>query len=1174
MQPAPKSESGRIVRPILDAGSHTLTLEPDLVSAENLERDDLHPEHGCARIEQFDMSAVDADTGEGNRSSVAEVLPSKPTCGISISQSASVSRKRQQFLSMSRAPILIPGRHAEVVSLRRVLDAAKNTGKRELDSNSKFVGPDRPCSFPSTTTNLYEHSPVQFVLIQGKRGVGKTCLARTLRPMVEADGGYFVETRFDPRRAFIPFSALVSVILDWVRLVLARGPAAVTDARSLLLSNLDQDDIEMILKAMPCLSLIILEPKGLSDESFGSTLSSSERSGSRSKSSSEDEWRRQLNCSYAVVERFPFVFGTIMRCIGSPEKPVVVMYDDFQHADTDSIMLLKRTAIDAVRGGIVFVAVVQTTGSDQRTNPHTIGAVSVHNDFSQNALCTVVSLTDLDFIDTKHFVSELVLPGESQAGDEAQHALAVCVHERTKGNISQIWEVLEDLERAVGGPRLHETNGESLPTAVKDAARFQVFGRSLDQEVPNGFDDLLRVSACLGCTVDIEVIRCALPHQDMTPLLQRAIDEGAFYLPQGSSLTGSDGSVAMWYGFLDDRMPGAIREQLPENELMSVHVKLGRRLWRQLSEQDIHLYAFHILSQLMFGQGKISREKERIAVATLCLHAGRVAAKMSSFRVALSYFAFGLGRLETVEWRNQYDLLLALTNSAAEMSLCTGQYDQMDEYLENVFEYGRTFQDKVQAYGTRISSFSIRDRQKDALNLGIEVLHSLGEKVPRNFQIVFLLQAVSRSRRLLRGKSDRQLLRLPPLTNETKLLALQILHLLMMSAIMQEPRTAPFFVFSMLRITIEHGLCGIGCFSFSAYGMILISLFRNYKDATRYSNVSISLAERGIEVEFMPRMYAAHYGTVAQFSEPLSNCLLPTLKGHRIALYTGDTEVASLCAVNYVFLAFELDVPLREVHRSWRCFREHILLTKQESLLRAYSPALQIVSHLIGLTDDPLGAAGDLIDYDEFLRQALIEKRQDLASEVGYSRMYLAFIFNEYPLAGSFASLISLPNTRPAFVYVAYCFRVGLVAAAMAREKTERRKNIRAATKAIRLLERFATVGPQNCLVRLSLLRAELASALGKTEDAYREYITAISTAPASRSLSMRALSNECFARHLLRLGSSKKAEPYFLEALSVYEEWGACAKVKQLSRFVESIYGDSRQGELTDTPSFDRRPI
>jgi predicted ATPase len=1163
MEPPLKCESEGL-QSYLDA--EPVTLKPDLVSAEILsESGDQNPELGCTRIDHVVLTEDYGETCAADRLNVAEGLESKPT--FSLFQSGSVSRKRQQFLSMSCAPILIPGRQAQVASLHSVVEAAKDS-KKEASSCAKFVGPDRPCSSPSTTTNVYAHSPVQFLLIQGKRGVGKTCLARTLRPIVEADGGYFVETRFDPRRAFMPFSALVSVILDWTRQVLARGPAAVADARSLLLSNLDQDDIEMILKAMPCLSLILLEPKELSDESFGSTLSSSERSGSRSKSLSEDEWRRQLNCSYVVVERFPFVFGTIMRCIGSPEKPVVVMYDDFQHADTDSIMLLKRTAIDAVRGGIVFVAVVQTAGLGQNTNPHTIGAVDVHNDFSQNALCTVVSLNDLDFVDTKHFVSELVLSEESQARAETQHALAVCVHQRTKGNISQIWEVLEDLERAVDGPRLHETNGtsiqlseepESQPRAVEDAPRLQGF--------PNDFDDLLRVSACLGCTVDIEVIRCALPHQDMTPLLQRAIDDGAFYLPQGSSLTGSDGSVAMWYGFLDDRMPGAIREQLPENELMSVHVKLGRRLWRQLSDQDIHLYAFHILSQLMFGQGKISREEERIAVATLCLHAGRVAAKMSSFRVALSYFAFGLGRLETVEWRNQYDLLLALTNSAAEMSLCTGQYEQMDEYLENVFEYGRTFQDKVQAYGTRISSFSIRDRQKDALNLGIEVLHSLGEKVPRNFQIVFLLQAVSRARRLLRGKSDRQLLRLPPLTNETKLLALQILHLVMMSAIMQEPRTAPFFVFSMLRITIEHGLCAIGCFSFSVYGMILISLFRNYKDATRYSNVSVSLAERGIEVEFMPRIYAAHYGAVAQFSEPLSNCLLPTLKGHRIALYTGDTEVASLCAVNYIFLAFELDVPLREVHHSWRCFREHILLTKQESLLRAYSPALQIVSHLIGLTDDPLGAAGDLIDYDEFLRQALIEKRQDLASEVGYSRMYLAFIFNEYQLAGSFASLISLPNTRPAFVYVAYCFRVGLVAAAMAREKIERRKNIRAARKAIRLLERFTTVGPQNCLVRLSLLRAELASALGKTEDAYREYITAISTAPASRSLSMRALSNECFARHLLRLGSSKKAEAYFLEALSVYEEWGACAKVTQLSRFVESIYGDSRQGGLTDAP-------
>jgi histidine kinase len=1137
--------------------SEPVTLKPDSVSAERLnESGDQNPELRCARIDHDLVSTEVTENFSENRLNIAEGLQAKPT--FSSFQCASASRKRQQFLSTSRAPILIPGRHAQVASLHSVVEDAKNFKRKERNSGTKVGGPDRSCSFLSTSPNFCGHSPVQFVLIQGKKGVGKTCLARTLRPLVEARDGYFVETRFDPRRAFMPFSALVSVILDWIRQVLARGPAAVADARSLFLSNIDQDDIEMIVKAMPCLSLIIFEPKELSDESFGSTLSSSERSGTRS----ENEWRRQLSSSYVVTERFPFVFGTIMRGISSPEKPVVVMYDDFQNADTDSVMLLKRTAIDVIRGGIVFVTLFQTPPLEESANPFTVNAVEVHEAFSQYTTSTLVSLDDLDFNDTKHFVSELLHPGASSG--EMQHNLSDFVHQQTNGNISRIWNLLEWFEAAPGGSRLLQTIGEgiglshvlseSLLARAGDVCRFQVSGFLQDRDFLDGFADFLTISACLGLSIDIAVVSCVLPNEDIASLLQRAIQEGVFSLPEGTGLGVGD-AIATWYRFLDDSLPGVIYNQLQHEKRVSAHVELGRRAWRQFSEREVDVHLFQILSQLMLGQEQISREKERLAVSSLCLHAGRVAAKMSSFHVALAYLSFGLSLLDSTDWSSQYDLILALTNSAAEMSLCTGQYDKMDEYLENALKHSRSFRDKVPAYATRISSFSMRDKQRDALDLGIEVLQSLGEYFPRKFPVLCLLREFSLTRRLLRGKSDQQLQRLPLISNEKKLLALQILHLIMLSAVLKEPRMAPFFACRMLRITLKHGLSTIGCFSFSLYGMMLISVFRNYEEAIRFSNLSVAFVDKGIDVEFIPRIYASHYGAVAEFTEPLCSCLQPLLKGHRIGLYTGDTEVAALCALRYISLASELDVPLQEVYNSWQCFRDQILLTRQESLLRTYSPAIQIIGHLIGLTDDPLGPAGDLIDYDDFLRQACIEKRPELASEVYFSRMYLAYIFNEYHLAGSFASLIRLFNTRPTFVHIAYSFRYGLVAAALAREKTDRNKNVRTAKKAIRLLDAFATVGPQNCLVRVSLLRAELASALGKREAAFREYITAITTSRASHSLSMRALSNECCARHLSRLGSLGKAEPYFLEALSAYKDWGATAKVEQLSHFVKSIY-------------------
>jgi predicted ATPase len=703
-----------------------------------------------------------------------------PRSNLSPPRFGVISRKRQEILTLKRAPILIPGREEQISTLHQVLG---DTAAPERSEIALSEGSNQGRIDPS---GLHD-TRLRFVLIQGKSGVGKSCLARTLRDPVEARGGYFIEARFDPKRALIPFSAMVSVILDWIRQVLARGPEAVSSARSLFLANVEQDDINMLLKAIPCVSLILM-----SDEMFGDVLLSVSQKATvhalRGGSGEEtNEHRsallRQLDSSYVVVERFPFVFGTIMRGMGSTDKPVVVVYDDFQHADADSIMLLERTAIDVTTGGIVFVAPFQTAADDVSTGTENFDSTQVQKRFSQFALTSVISLDDLDIKDTMHFISEVLHPEMPDASVEMRDHLALRVHQLCNGNISRLWNVLSWLE-ATPETRCHESDGSSFwssPALVETLAapeeystNREVFATLRNHVLDDGLADLLKVSACLGHMIDIMVVKCALPTRNVPSLLGEACDDGIFVLPLGSGFAEGGDVVATSYGFVDDSLPRAIYNHIPGDERCSIHVELGRRAWRQVGDQDIDTYVFLILSQLVLGRGKISREHERLAVASLSLHGGRLAAKMSSFRVAHTYFAFGLGRLESSNWQNNYDLLLALTNAAAEMCMCTGQYNQMEEYLEDVLRHARTFRDKVQAFATRISSFSIRDKQNDAVNLGIEVLSALGETFPRNFRSACLLRELWQVRRLLRGRSDQQLFRLPLIANESKLLALQI----------------------------------------------------------------------------------------------------------------------------------------------------------------------------------------------------------------------------------------------------------------------------------------------------------------------------------------------------------------------------------------------------------------
>jgi tetratricopeptide (TPR) repeat protein len=221
--------------------------------------------------------------------------------------------------------------------------------------------------------------------------------------------------------------------------------------------------------------------------------------------------------------------------------------------------------------------------------------------------------------------------------------------------------------------------------------------------------------------------------------------------------------------------------------------------------------------------------------------------------------------------------------------------------------------------------------------------------------------------------------------------------------------------------------------------------------------------------------------------------------------------------------------------------------------LKLCTPAVQMIHHLMGFTDDPLSPRGDLIDFDAFFRQAESENRPELVWEVVHARMYLYYIFNEYQLAGSCASRLELEDARPSYERVCVCFRLGLVAAALVRENIDRRRNIRKAKKSVRMLEKFATLGPHNTIDRLSLVRAELLSSLGRNTEALKEYLIAIWATGGSQSISVRALSTECCARHLSRLGKTDQAARYFRDSVAAYSEWGALAKAKQLSYYTSS---------------------
>jgi predicted ATPase len=961
-----------------------------------------------------------------------------------------------------------------------------------------------------------QHDTAMFLLISGAVGTGKTRLAKTLKEPVEQQGGYFLTGKFDQLCRPEPYTAFCMAFTEFTALVVERGDEAIASVSKAIHAAVGTE-VSVLTSMIPSLERIL-----------GQTC---------------DATNSQATKADNAISRFVFVFRMFVRAVCSPQQPMVILVDDLQWADPCSLDLLMSLVADTVHTrneGLVLVGTCR-----DHISPSSYLSTKLREMEDQDHV--VITSLSLQNFSESSVVS--VLSSTLSLSQEKSVALSGIVFRQTQGNIFYVIEFIRwlherdllyyDHDSASWSVDDEEIN---LTINVCNVGHFLV---DKMEQLPRDMKEVLKAAACLGSHVDEELIEYVLK-KPVGNILNEAAAKGVL---KYNELSGS-------YVFEHDGVQEAAYRLIPAQDLELFHLEIGRRLWRSFDPFELDQHIFVLLSQVNIGRRLLTREKERTAVATLCLHAGKKAAKSSTFRTASIYLNLGIELLGSRSWRDDYDLTLALHNAAAEMEMCTANFERMEQLLEEVFLHARHAECKIQAYATKIYALGVSDRSVEAIDTGVQVLKGLGEHFPSRHCKARMISEMRTVKRLLKGKSDEQLLRLPNVENKEKLAAMNILQLLYLNALIVRPSFAPFVALKSLKLTLQYGLSVFASTAFATYGMLLVGAFGEIDDAFRYGELGLVLLERFKAIEYLPRVYAAFYGCIYPWKKPIRETVEPLLRAHHVGMQTGDVVFASLCANIYCDNAIDSGTPLGVIEHEWRGFQEVMLSNRQISLLRMAMPAVQTVHHYMGLSEDPLSRKGDILDYDEVLEDALKHQRVISASYIRLSRMVVAYVFNDYDLASANAveekDYWQLPCT---FERASSYFIGSMVALAEAREGKEVRKKLKFAKRAVKVFKVWATHSPHNFLDRLFLLQAEVASVCGKNTKAYEKYACAVAMTAHSGFLMMDALANERAARHLLAIGEVLDAEPYFRRACSSYDKWGGKAKLVRLQAEVDAIY-------------------
>jgi predicted ATPase len=570
-----------------------------------------------------------------------------------------------------------------------------------------------------------------FILVTGPLGMGKTRLVQhALSDRVRARGGYCIRGRHDWSGRPIPYCGLVSAFDDYVAQVVERGPEAI-DAVRFAVSRAVGDECSVLVRIFPSLRRIV-----------------GNREDDIKEAKSED-----------TLQRFVFVFFLFINAIASLEHPLVLLLDDMHWADACFVDLISLFVMKRI-GGLVIVCTYDESYRDcyfaQRLKEvNTDGCVRV----------VPIPLAPLDTGEVTHVLGNALQLSRLDMVED----LASIVSRQTSGNMFYIIEFLQWMQDSdlLVFDRKNMTwqwDASEIERVLMERGHGGDFLKEKLEELPTEMLDVLKVAASFGSQLDQAQIEYVLDFPIDSILSQAK----AIHILLVDERTGV-------YEFGHDGIQKAVYKLIPVDGRELFHLEAGRRLWRRLKEAELEQHLFVLLSQMIMGKRLITREKERYAIASLCLHAGKKAAKLSTFRLATVYLNFGIGLLGDRGWRDEYDLTLAMYNAAAEMNMCTGHFDAMEPLLESVLKHSRSSCDRIQAESTKIYALGMADRQDDALDLGLAVLAGLGVKLPWSKCKYSMKSELKAVHRLLRGKSNEQLMRLPYIGDQDILACLKIL---------------------------------------------------------------------------------------------------------------------------------------------------------------------------------------------------------------------------------------------------------------------------------------------------------------------------------------------------------------------------------------------------------------
>ena len=809
----------------------------------------------------------------------------------------------------------------------------------------------------------------------------------------------------------------------------------------------------------------------------------------------------------------------LIACFAAPTRPLVMLLDDLQWADVETLQVLERLLYQHDDAALLLIGTFRDNEVDA-AHPLRAGRLAEVQQaarielgpLDEGALREMIALTLQQDASVVGELADLIGRKTERNPLFARHLLHLLADDGLLAYDAETASWRWSLEQLASHPGA-DTVGDLM------ARRFE--------QLPAQTQAVLRVMACLGHRTSGDELSLAMdvqPGTDAARRLQAALDSAR----EAGSIQ-RDGED---WGFWHDRIREAAYASIPPGERPRMHLQIVRRQLRHASDSA---RVFSLAAQAGLARPAVEAPQERRDFARLNLGGGRQAKAATAHHSALGFFRAALAFLGEADTSEDGLHARALCGEAEFMTGALEAAEGRLSALEEVAGDGIFGADLARLRAALYTTLGNFDR---ALDVGLAFLRKSGIVMPRRPDAA----AVDREHAVLQEWIDRHgigaLRQLPVVADPLRRAITDIFADLIPPALYTDQNLVDLILLRMIGLNIAQGHSDASADGYVCMTQVFGVRYGNYAAAREFGALALHLVdERGL-AQYRGRVYMTFGTMVVPWTQPARAARDYIRRAYDVAVASGDHTFAIYCGRNQatgMLFAGEYLGDVRDtVERGLAVARDANFQLVIEALLAQKVLLAQLQDGTAGKSDEqPSPPREDqpatLVDFAYWvyrLQAALLGGRLAEAIEARHRAQACA------ASGRTFAESGDLPFYG-ALALLALPARDASQQAALQRD--------------VKQLQAWSQACPANFLARFQLVRAEMCRIDGDPLAAVEAYARAVSHARRHGFTQVEALAAEHAAAFHAGRGDDLSAHGNLRHARGAWQRWGATAKVRQL---------------------------